>query len=219
MTFSLIDEIQAASGHDTFLDDSTITYKDTPHGTFEIVTRDGRVVVADDPRETVVVDPAGTVTRIPNSSSRVADLQFAQQTALATLSLGQQGAAPGGSSTQTFETPLQLQPINFFQPQNNGPMLILAPITTTTNQQFIETPVLKTSSIVTPVFTGDSGGLHAATEVISKTGSSELDTAYPGTLTFSEFKLSTVSASLDSITWSGGPTPRTLRHTGLHLGH
>jgi hypothetical protein len=120
LTFSLIDENQAASGHDTFLDNGTITYKDTPHGTFEIVSRDGRVVVADDPGETVVVDPAGTVTRIPNSSSRMADLQFAQQTALATLSLGQQGATSGGSSTQTFETPLQLQPINFFQSQNNG---------------------------------------------------------------------------------------------------
>ena len=88
LTFSLIEEIHAASGHDTFLDDGTITYKDAPHGTFEIVTRDGRVVVADDPGETVVVDPAGTVTRIPNSSSRMAELQFAQQAALATLSHG-----------------------------------------------------------------------------------------------------------------------------------
>ena len=86
------------------------------------------MVVADDPGETVVVDPAGTVTRIPNSSSRMADLQSAQQAALGTLSLGQQGAAPGGSSTLTFETPLQLQPINFIQPQNNDP--VIAPATT-----------------------------------------------------------------------------------------
>ena len=49
----------------------------------------------------------------------MADLQQAQQSALATLSLGQQGAAPGGSSTETFEIPAQLQPINFSQPQNN----------------------------------------------------------------------------------------------------
>ena len=203
LTFSLIEEIQAASVHDTFLDDGTITYKDAPHGTFEIVTRDGRVVVADDPGETVVVDPAGTVTRMPNSSSRMADLQSAQQAALGTLSLGQQGAASGGSSTQTFDTPLQLQPINLIQPQNNGPTLILASITPTINQQFIETPVPKISSIVTPVFTGDSTGLHPATEVIGTTGSGELDTASPGTLTFSDFKFSTVSASLESITWSG----------------
>jgi hypothetical protein len=78
LTFSVIDEIQAASRSDAFLDDGTITYKDLPHGTFEITTRDGRVIVADDPGETIVVDPAGSVTRIPNSSSRMAELQQAQ---------------------------------------------------------------------------------------------------------------------------------------------
>ena len=119
LTFAAIEESQAASRSDAFLDDGTITYKDLAHGTFEITTRDGRVVVADDPGETIVVDPTGSVTRIPNSSSRMADLQQAQQSALATLSLGQQGAAPGGSSTETFEIPAQLQPINFSQPQNN----------------------------------------------------------------------------------------------------
>ena len=93
LTFAAIKESQAASRHDAFLDDGTITYKDLAHGTFEIVTRDGRVIVADDPGETIVVDPTGSVARIPNSSSRMAELQQAQQTALATLSLGQQGAA------------------------------------------------------------------------------------------------------------------------------
>src|SRR5262245_23294858 len=76
---------EAASRHDAFLDDGTITYKDLPHGTFEITTRDGRVIIADDPGETIVVDPTGSVSRIPNSSSRMAELQQAQQTALATL--------------------------------------------------------------------------------------------------------------------------------------
>src|SRR5262245_16680490 len=123
LAFSNLREVQAASRSDAFLDDGTITYKDLPHGTFEITTRDGRVIVADDPGETIVVDPAGSVTRLPNSSSRMAELQQAQQSALSTLSpgLGQQGAAPGGSSTDTFNTPLQLQPINFSQPQNNEP--------------------------------------------------------------------------------------------------
>ena len=119
LTFAAIEESQAASRHDAFLDDGTITYKDLAHGTFEIVTRDGRVIMADDPGETIVVDPTGSVARLPNSSSRMAELQQAQQSALATLSLGQQGAAPGGSSTETFEIPAQLQPINFSQPQNN----------------------------------------------------------------------------------------------------
>jgi hypothetical protein len=119
LAFSNLREVQAASRSDAFLDDGTITYKDSPHGTFEITTRDGRVIVADDPGETIVVDPAGSVTRLPNSSSRMAELQQAQQSALSTLSLGlgQPGAAPGGSSTDTFNTPLQLQPINFSQPQ------------------------------------------------------------------------------------------------------
>jgi FecR protein len=57
LTFSAIHDIQPASRSDAFLDDGTITYKDLAHGTFEITTRDGRVVVADDPGETIVVDP------------------------------------------------------------------------------------------------------------------------------------------------------------------
>src|SRR5262249_51718826 len=102
LAFSTIRELQAASRSDPFVDDGIISYKDSPHGPFEITTRDGRVIVADDPGETVVVDPAGSVTRIPNSSSRMAELQQAQQNALSTLSLGMgQGAAPGGSSTAT----------------------------------------------------------------------------------------------------------------------
>src|SRR6516162_4636935 len=122
LAFSTIREIQAASRSDAFLDDGAITLKESPHGTFEITTRDGRVIVADDPGETVVVDPSGSVTRLPNSSSRMAELQQAQQNALATLSLGiQQGAAPGGSSTETFNQPQQFQPINFSNlPQNNA---------------------------------------------------------------------------------------------------
>src|SRR5262249_12478691 len=139
LAFSTIREIQAASRSDAFLDDGTITYKDSPHGTFEITTRDGRVIVADDPGETIVVDPAGSVTRMPNSSSRMAELQQAQQSALATLSLGlgQQGAAPGGSSTPTFNAPLQFQPISSSQPHNDFPVPPLPPITPPTIQPFI----------------------------------------------------------------------------------
>src|SRR5262249_25359400 len=65
--------------------------------------------------------------------------------------LGQQGAAPGGSSTDTFNTPLQLQPINFSQPQNNdpGPTHVTINITTTT-QGFIEIPQSKPPSAPAP---------------------------------------------------------------------
>src|SRR5262249_59246841 len=112
---------------------------------FEITTRDGRVIVADDPGETIVVDATGEVTRIPNSSSRMAELQGAQQAALATLSqgMGQQGAAPGGSSTETFNTPLQLQPINFSLAQNHDPAPPPLTIATPANPGVIDVPVFK----------------------------------------------------------------------------
>src|SRR6516165_3585520 len=140
LAFSTIREIQAASRSDAFLDDGTITHKDSPHGTFEITTRDGKVIVADDPGETVVVDPSGSVTRLPNSSSRMAELQQAQQNALATLSLGlgQQGAAPGGSSTDTQFALQQLLPINFSQAQNNALAPLAVTITTQTNSGVID---------------------------------------------------------------------------------
>ena len=138
LTFAAIEESQAASRHDAFLDDGTITYKDLPHGTFEIVTRDGRVIMSDDPGETIVVDPTGAVTRIPNSSSRMAELQQAQHSALATFSLGQEGGAAGGSSSPGFDIPVQLQPINFSQPRNDARTEIVTNNITPLNSGFIE---------------------------------------------------------------------------------
>ena len=209
MTFAAIKESEAASRHDAFLDDGTITYKDLPHGTFEIVTRDGRVIMADDPGETIVVDPTGSVARLPNSASRMAELQQAQQTALATFSLGQQGAAPGGSSTQQFDIPVQLHPINFAPPSFNGPTPEAVTTThlTAVSPGVIEVPELKQPlvTIVTPVLAPDAG-MHAAIEAINTTGSTHVDTVPSGTLTFTDLKVSTVSASLASMTWSGGAT-------------
>jgi T1SS-143 domain-containing protein len=212
LAFSTLREIQAASRSDAFLGDGTITYKDSPHGTFEITTRDGRVIVADDPGETIVVDPAGSVTRIPNSSSRMAELQQAQQDTLSTLSLGlgQQGAAPGGSSTHTFNTPLQFQPINFNQLHNDAPAPLPVTINVTANQGAIEIPVFKPAPPPVmppnPVLAADSGA-HAITEIPHTTGSGNLDTASSGVLTFTDFNVSAVSTSVSLITWSGGATP------------
>ena len=210
LTFAAIKESEAASRHDAFLDDGTITYKDLAHGTFEIVTRDGRVIMADDPGETIVVDPTGSVARLPNSASRMAELQQAQQTALATFSLGQQGAAPGGSSTQQFDIPVQLHPINFAPPSFNGPTPEAVTTThlTAVSPGVIEVPELKQPpvvTIVTPVLAPDAG-MHAAIEAINTTGSTHVDTVPSGTLTFTDLKVSTVSASLASMTWSGGAT-------------
>ena len=207
LTFAAIEESQAASRHDAFLDDGAITYKDLPHGTFEIVTRDGRVIMADDPGETIVIDPTGSVARLPNSASRMAELQQAQQSALATLSLGQQGAASGGSSSPGFDIPVQLQPINFSQPRNDAPTEIVTTHITAASAGFIPVPqqLNPPPPVVTPVL--GSAGFSMVTETVNTTGSTHLDTVSSGTLTFTDFKVTTVSASMVSMTWSGGATP------------
>src|SRR5262245_53397955 len=207
LTFAAIKESQAASPQDAFLDDGTVTYKDLPHGTFEITTRDGRVIIADDPGETIVVDPTGSVARIPNSSSLMAAMQQAQQTALATSSLGQQGAAPGGSSTQQFDLPVQLQPINFIQPSSGPLQEAVTTHVTAVSSGFIEVTELKPPpQPVTPVLASDVS-LHTVIEAINTTGSTHVDTSPSGTLTFTDFKVTAASVSVASITWSGGATP------------
>src|SRR5262245_44188621 len=183
LTFAAIKESEAASSQDAFLDDGTITYKDLPHGTFEITTRDGRVIIADDPGETIVVDPTGSVARIPNSSSRMAELQQAQQTALATLSLGQQGAAPGGSSTQQFDLPAQLTPINFGSPSTGpAPDAVTTTHVTAASSGFIEVAQLKPPTVVTPALAPGAGS-QPIIEVINTTGSTHVDFAPSGMLT------------------------------------
>ena len=205
LTFAAIEESQAASRHDAFLDDGTITYKDLPHGTFEIVTRDGRVIMSDDPGETIVVDPTGSVTRIPNSSSRMAELQQAQHNAFATLSLGQEGGAAGGSGSPRFDIPVQLQPINFSPPRNDAPTDLVTTHITAASSGFI--PELKPPEPKPPVPVLGLAGFSMVTETFNTTGSTHFDTVASGTLTFTDFKLTTVSATMASMTWSGGATP------------
>ena len=217
LTFSVMDQIQAASqsphgflDDDTipvgnhgasrshgFLDDDTLTYKHLPHGTYEITTRDGRVILQEDPGETLQIDPSGTVTRIPNSSSRMADLQNFQQAALSTLSQGPTGAAAGGSSTETFNAPQQLLPINLTRPDNGAVQSQIALNIAATTSGFIEV-VQKAPTPLQPVLTADAGG-HPITEVLNTTGSTLLDMAPSATLTFTQLQLSGVSASLASI--------------------
>ena len=206
LTFAATKESEAASRHDAFLDDGTITYKDLAHGTFEIVTRDGRVIVADDPGETIVVDPTGSVARLPNSASRMAELQQAQHSALATFSLGQEGGAAGGSSSPGFDIPVQLQPINFSPPRNDAPTELVTTHITAASSGFIQSPSSSTPPpVVTPVL--GSAGFSMVTETINTTGSTHFDTVSSGTLTFTDFEVTTVSATMASMTWSGGATP------------
>src|SRR5262245_1441486 len=208
LTFSVMDEIQAASWPDAFLDDDAVTYKDLSHGRYTItMKKDGRVIThdVDDPGETVVVDPTGTVTRIPNSSSRMAELQGAQQAALATLSLGlgQQGAAPGGSSTATFDIPLQLQPINVRGAENGAAAGIVAISTPQSSSGAFEVTQLKAG----PPLLAPGAGVQPIIEIPHITGSTGLDTAPSTSFSFTSSTPSTLSVSLASITWSGGDTP------------
>jgi VCBS repeat-containing protein len=204
LTFPVMDEIQAASWPDAFLDDDAVAYKDLAHGSYEIVMKsDGRVIRHEDPGETIVVNPTGEVTRIPNSSSRMAELQGAQQAALATLSLGLgQGAAPGGSSTETFNGPQGFQPIKFSLDENHAGAGIVAGIISATSSGVIEVPQLQVKP-PPPTLSADAG-LHTAIEIPHVTASTGFDTASSATLTFTELKFSTLSVSLASISWSGG---------------
>src|SRR4029453_10154448 len=59
-----------------------------------------------------------------------------------------------------------------------------------------------------PVLTSDTGP-HPVIEFLNTTGSPTLNTAPSASLSFTDFDLNfgTVSASLDSITWSAGASP------------
>lgn len=95
-TFGLIEQLKAASADIALLDDGTIDYKDLKHGVFEIRTHEAhpRVIVVDDPGETIVLRPRGAgaigVETVANSATQMAQLQVAYQGALATFSQGQQ---------------------------------------------------------------------------------------------------------------------------------
>ena len=83
LTFSLMNEVRAADPNATYLDDDSITYKDFEHGAFELVTKEAvpRHIIVEDPGETVVLHQQGSsvsVNQIPNSPTRMAELQQAQ---------------------------------------------------------------------------------------------------------------------------------------------
>ena len=125
------------------------------------------------------------------------------------MSRGQEGAASGGSSApNVFDIPVQLQPINLNRAENAAAAAEHVAVNITPiSSGFVEVPQLKIAPpVVTPVLAADAG-LYTSTEAINTTGSASFDTAHAGTLTFTDFHLTTVSASLASITWSGGATP------------
>jgi VCBS repeat-containing protein len=131
LTFSMMKEANAADPNVVFLDDGSIAYKDMDHGSFELVTKEPvpRHFFVEDPGETIILraeGPSVSVSRVTNSSARMAELQAAQQEALATLAKGQ---GTGGSSTPPAVDHLPVQPINFIETeglpaQNSLPALL-----------------------------------------------------------------------------------------------
>ena len=123
LTFSLVSEVRAADPNVTFLDDGNITYKDLEHGAFELVTKEliPRYILVEDPGQTIVLRSQGSsvsVGQSTNSAERMAELQAAQQEALATY---EKGLGSTGSSTPPVLDPLPVQPINFIQTDDSSP--------------------------------------------------------------------------------------------------
>jgi VCBS repeat-containing protein len=123
LTFSLVKEVQAADPNVTLLDDGNITYKDLEHGAFELITKEliPRYFLVEDPGQTVALRPQGSsvsMSQTTNSAARMAELQAAQQEALATF---EKGMGSTGSSTPPSLEQLPVQPINFTPIDNSAP--------------------------------------------------------------------------------------------------
>lgn len=130
LIFSAMKEARAADPNVTLLDDGSITYKDLEHGVFELVTKEAipRHIFVEDPGETIVLHPRGSsisVNQDTNNATRMAELQEAQQDALATFA---KGLGSTGSSTPPFANPLPVQPINFIQSDDHAAQYSLPPI-------------------------------------------------------------------------------------------
>ena len=125
-----MNEVQAADPDVTFLDDGNITYKDLEHGAFELVTKEvvPRHFLVEDPGQTIVLRSQGSsvsVSQSTNSPARMAELQAAQQEALATY---EKGLGSTGSSTPPGLDPLPVEPINFIQTDGSPPAQELPPL-------------------------------------------------------------------------------------------
>ena len=123
LAFALGKQAQAADPNVTFLDDGNITYKDLEHGAFELVTKEliPRYFLVEDPGQTIALRPQGSsvsVSQSTNSAARMAELQAAQQEALATY---EKGLGSTGSSTPPALEPLPVQPINFIPIDGSAP--------------------------------------------------------------------------------------------------
>jgi VCBS repeat-containing protein len=121
LTFSTVKDAHSADAGVTSLDEDSIDYKDMPHGSFELVTKEAipRYIIVEDPGQTVVLNKVGTtigVSQFTNSAARMDELQLAQQEVTANWA---KGLGHSGSGTTPFSDTLPVQPINFIEP--DGP--------------------------------------------------------------------------------------------------
>lgn len=121
LAFAFGKQAQAADPGVTILDDGNIAYKDLEHGSFEVITKEviPRHILVDDPGQTIILRSQGSsvsISQSTNSAARMAELQAAQQDALATH---EHGLGFTGSGTPPSIDRLPVQPINFIQ--NDGP--------------------------------------------------------------------------------------------------
>jgi VCBS repeat-containing protein len=119
LTFSSVKDAHAADAGVTSLDEDSIDYKDLPHGSFELVTKEAipRYILVEDPGQTVVLNKVGTtigVNQFTNSAARMDELQLAQQEVQANWA---KGLGHAGSGTTPFSDTLPVQPINFTEPE------------------------------------------------------------------------------------------------------
>jgi VCBS repeat-containing protein len=124
LTFSMMKQAQAAEPNVTLLDDGNITYKDLEHGAFELITKEviPRQFLVEDPGQTIILRSQGSsisVSQSTNSAARMAELQAAQQEALATF---EKGLGSTGSSTPPPLEQLPVQPINFIPIDDSTPV-------------------------------------------------------------------------------------------------
>ncbi|MCP4615046.1 MAG: hypothetical protein GY844_01290 [Bradyrhizobium sp.] len=116
LTFSSLQDAHAADPNVTSLDEDSIEYKDMPHGTFELVTKEAipRYIIVEDPGQTMVLSKTGTtigVSQFTNSPARMDELQLAQQEVQANWAKGL--GTTGSGTTPLSDTLLPVQPINF----------------------------------------------------------------------------------------------------------
>src|SRR4029453_59232 len=94
-------------------------------------------------------------------------------------------------STQQFDIPAQLAPINFIQPSSGPLQEAITTHVTAASSGFIDVTQFKPPPVFAGVLAPDTDS-HPVLEAINTTGSGHVDTTFAGTFPFTLFNLTTV---------------------------